>query len=65
MMKSTWERREHPLISVLTLPGRKARGFLVPPACAMVTISQSPQEAHCPKAFDGLAIRSRVPHGTS
>src|SRR6266581_6421578 len=40
------------------------RGFLVPPSGAMVTIARAPQEATCPQAFDGLAIRSRVPHGT-
>ena len=30
----------------------------------MVTMAQSPQEAHCPQAFAGLASRCRVPHGT-
>lgn len=37
---------------------------MVPPGGAMVTIARPPQEAICPQALDGLAIRSRVPHGT-
>lgn len=31
----------------------------------MSTFAGGTQEAHCPQAFDGLAIRCRVLHGTS
>src|SRR3989441_4671367 len=43
----------------LTLPGLKARGFFVPPGCAVDALASSPQEAPCPEAFH--ETRSWVP----